>query len=127
MLQAINDALWLHYPHFYLADGVPVEGVSYTYLTLDNTATIAALHREAFGLVPAAISAASQEGVVRYLLASLSGEARMVDLGDSNLLSGIKSVATLAVAARRLLTDESDAPLALDASSSRRVACAAPG
>ena len=32
--------LWLHYPHFYLTDGTPVEGLSYSYLSIEDTADL---------------------------------------------------------------------------------------
>ena len=40
VLGMVNDILWLHYPHFYLTDGTPVEGLSYSYLSIEDTADL---------------------------------------------------------------------------------------
>ena len=36
VLGMINDLLWLHYPVFYLPDGTPVEGISYSYMSVED-------------------------------------------------------------------------------------------
>ena len=32
VLRMVNDILWLHYPFYYMPDGTPVEGISYSYM-----------------------------------------------------------------------------------------------
>jgi hypothetical protein len=56
VLQMVNDILWLHYPLFYLSDGAALEGVSYSYMSIEDSVDLAALQLASFGAAPAAIS-----------------------------------------------------------------------
>ena len=135
----VTDALWLHYPVFFLADGtavrppashplstvVPnaesrfssstqVEGISYSYLSEMMLA--------AFGEAPAAIVSSLPviERVVSYHLAAMSGDAKLVDFGDSHSKSGF-AVATLKAASlSRIALNDASLPLKMTACQARR-------
>ena len=115
VLRMINDLLWLHYPAFYLDDGTPVEGISYSYMSVEDAVELSELQRAAFGAVPQAIVASVSllEGAIAFQLESMSGDGRMVDFGDSHALAGY-SPRTLELAAmRRIVLGNESAPLAM--------------
>ena len=115
VLRMVNDILWLHYPFYYMPDGTPVEGISYSYMSIAETADLAAMHRSAFGFTPAAIDAGALEATVAYTLASMGGAATMVDFGDSHATAGFDTSMLLAASMQRIVTGNASAPLALDA------------
>jgi hypothetical protein len=143
----VTDALWLHYPVFFLADGtavrppashplstvVPnaesrfssstqVEGISYSYLSIQDAALLSEMMLAAFGEAPAAIVSSLPviERVVSYHLAAMSGDAKLVDFGDSHSKSGF-AVATLKAASlSRIALNDASLPLKMTACQARR-------
>lgn len=143
----VTDALWLHYPVFFLADGtavrppashplstvVPnaesrfssstqVEGISYSYLSIQDAALLSEMMLAAFGEAPAAIVSSLPviERVVSYHLAAMSGDAKLVDFGDSHSKSGF-AVATLKAASlSRIALNDASLPLKMTSCQARR-------
>lgn len=81
IVQIVNDVLWLHYPFFYSSDGTPVEGLSYSYLSIADTVDIAATHLAAFGFSPQAIDVTAIESTINFHLAAMDTSAMIVDFG----------------------------------------------
>ena len=92
----------LEWPPPVLTGGTPVVGT-----------TLA--QRASFGEAPRAIATSLSllEGAIRFQLASLAGDGRMVDFGDSHALAGYSPRTLELAAARRIVLDERGAPLAM--------------
>ena len=73
------------------------------------------VQRASFGEAPRAIAASLSllEGAIRFQLASMAGDGRMIDFGDSHALAGYSPRTLELAAARRIILDDRDAPLAM--------------
>lgn len=123
VLRMINDLLWLHYPVFYLRDGTPVEGISYSYMSVEDAVELSELQRSAFGVPPRAIveSIPLIERAINFQLESLSGDGRMIDFGDSHAVAGY-SPRTLELAAlRRIVHNNESEPLMISSCQAREL------
>ena len=123
VLGMINDLLWLHYPVFYLADGTPVEGISYSYMSIEDAVELSEMQRAAFGEAPRAIRASItlMEGAIPFHLASLSGDGRMIDFGDSHAIAGYTPRTLELAAARRIMLNNHSGPLKLEPCQAREL------
>ena len=123
VLRMVNDLLWLHYPVYYLGDGTPVEGISYSYMSIEDAVELSEMQRASFGSAPQAISTSLDllQGALAFHIASMSGDGKMLDFGDSHAIAGF-SPRTLELAAmRRIVLDEPRAPLAMTACQAREL------
>lgn len=126
VLRMINDLLWLHYPVYYLNDGTPVEGISYSYMSIEDAVELSELQRATFGAVPEAIQASVPliQGALAFHLESMSGDGRMVDFGDSHAVAGYSPRTLELAAARRIVFDNVSAPLAMSPCQARELCSA---